>query len=369
MNKSLPTILTLSLLFIAGCTPKNEFQAPPPPGVTVQNPEQRDVTTYRASAGRVEATDSVELYARVKGFLRSIEFEDGQRVKKGQLLFTIESEQYESLMNSAKAQLEQTKASATLAKTSYERKKKAYETKAVSELDLLGAEAEMQSADAAVLAARAALDNAELDLSYTKVMAPMSGRMSRRYISVGNLVGTVGATKLAKLVVEAPVDVYFNVDERSVLPSLAKGLLATKPGSKIPDVKLEMADGTVHDKPGSVDYVAPEFDPATGTLLVRATFANENIKLLPGLYAKVLIPEDVKDAILIPDLAIQRDLTGTYVLTVNADNMVEPKHIEIGVRIDTMRIVTKGLTPEDRVVVKGIQRARPGIKVNIDPVK
>ena len=365
MKKTLPLTLAGSLLFLMGCAKKNEFQAPPPPEVTVQNPVQQDVTVYQNFPGRLVAHDRVEIRARVEGFLMSIDFTDGQRVKKGDLLFTIEPEAYKAALQSAEAKLAQTKASQKLAEATLKRTKKAYETKAVSELDVLSAEAEMQGAEASVGEALALLEKAKLDLSYVEIRAPMDGRLSRRTLSVGNLVGDSGSTLLTTLVQEAPIDVFFNIDERSLLPFLQEGVNANKPRKQIPSVKLELANGTLYGEDGELNYIDPEIDPDTGTLRARAVFANKDHKLLPGLYGKILVPKIVEKAILVPDLAIQRDMSGAYVLVVTAENKVESRYINRGALIDSNRIVTEGLTADERVIIAGIQRARPGITVRV----
>lgn len=365
MKKIIPAGLASALLLSIGCFRKNEFQPPPPPEVTIQNPLQQDATVYIGFPGRLEASDDVEIRARVKGYLKSIDFVDGQRVKAGDLLFTIEPEEYEAAVKSAEAKLEQARAARKLADATLQRTSKAFETKAVSELDVLSAEAEMQSAEASVMEAQASLDNAKLNLSYTEIRAPMDGRLSRRTLSVGNLVGDSGSTLLTTLLVEAPIHVYFTVDERATIPFLNKGVRNSGPGEAIPPVKLELAEGTLHPEEGQVDYMDPEFDPDTGTLRARAVFDNEGVRLLPGLYGKILVPNLHKNAILVPDLAIQRDMGGAYVLVVNSDNMVERRTVTRGPLLKTNRIIEEGLSVEDRVIVEGVQRARPGIPVRI----
>ncbi|MDZ8119255.1 efflux RND transporter periplasmic adaptor subunit [Pontiella agarivorans] len=355
----------LSVFFLIGCTPKNEFQPPPAPEVGVQTPVVRDVTVYDSFPGRAAASDEVDIRARVTGFLKSIDFEDGQRVNKGDLLFTIEPEQYESAVNSAKAQLAQAQAALKLAEATLQRNQNAYKTKAVSEVDVLTAEANKDSAAAAVMEAEAGLEKAMLDLSYTKIHAPFSGRVARRSLSVGNLVGSGTSTLLTTVVVEAPIDVFFNVDERTLMPFLREGRGTTEDKKKMPPVKLELADGIQHTEEGIVDYSDPEIDPDTGTLRLRAEFPNAKINLIPGMYGNILLPKKIEKAVLVPDLAIQRDLSGAFVLVVNDENIVESRYIQRGALVGTERIVSDGLNVDERVIVNGLQRARPGIPVRI----
>ncbi|VGO21340.1 efflux RND transporter periplasmic adaptor subunit [Pontiella sulfatireligans] len=369
MKKIILFVLTGAVLYSTGCSKKNEFQAPPPPEVTVQHPQQKDVIVYKSFPGRLEASDEVDITARVKGFLKTINFEDGQRVNEGDLLFTIEDQEYQNNVKSAEAKLLQAEANLDLADTTLKRMQKAFQTKAVSELDVSKAEAEQAGANGVVIEAKAALDQAKLNLSYTQIHAPMGGRVAKRLLSVGNLVGDGQATLLTTLVVESPIDVFFNIDERSIMPFLKKGDREVKAGVKAPPVKVELADGSISEEEGKINYFDPQVDPNTGTLQARAVFANKNLKLLPGLYGKILVPDPHKDAILVPDLAVQRDMTGAFVLVVNAENMVESRYIKGGPVLESQRIVEEGLSAEDRVIVEGIQRARPGIPVRLSAPK
>ena len=368
MNKLL-VFPALSALLLAGCSPKNEFKAPPPPGVTVQHPDQKTVTVFQSFPGRLMAHDEVDIRARVKGFLKSIEFTDGAWVKKGDLLFTIEPEQYESAVNTAKAQLAQAQAALKLADATLQRNQNAFKTKAVSEVDVLTAEANKDSAAAAVMAAEAALDQAKLDLSYTKIHAPFDGRIARRTLSAGNLVGSGESTLLTTLVAENPMDVFFNVDERTLLPFVREGVGTAENQKELPKVKLELADGVLHEGEGVIDYTDPEIDPETGTLRARALFENENVKLVSGMYGKILLPKEVENALLVPDLAVLQDMAGSYVLSVNSSNVVESIYIKKGPLVGTQRVVEqdptkdRSLTIDDLIVVNGLQRARPGIPV------
>ncbi len=366
----LPVAMIPVILLSTGCRRENTFVPPPPPRVTVQRPEQRDVTTYLKHSGRTVAHDFVELRARVRGYLQSIEFDDGQLVEKGDLLFVIEPEPFEVKLAAAKARLEEAEARLQLAEASLQRIKKAYETKAVSEIDLLTAEAEKNSSTAGVLEAEAAVKSAEIDLSYTRILAPVSGRTSQHNVSVGNLVGGTEATLLATIVVDNPIYVEFHVDERTILSYMGKDppVGPDRPRA-LPKVLLELADGSRYPLPGEIDYVDNQVDPATGTLLVRAVFDNPNAALAPGLFATILFPREQKGALLVPRLAVQRDLAGPYVLTVDEENIVHVQHVVPGPTVGDQRIIEEKLAPEDRVIVEGLQQARPGSAVQPEEKK
>jgi RND family efflux transporter MFP subunit len=293
---------------------------------------------------------------------------DGQWVKKGDLLFTIEPEEYEAAVKSAEAKLAQAQATQKLADTTLQRTKSAYKTKAVSELDVLSAEANLQSAEAQVSEAQAALDNAKRNLSYTRICAPMDGRLFRRTMSVGNLVGDGASTLLTELIVETPIDAYFNVDERRIGRFLdQKGVGGKHALEAAPPLSLELADGSVYSHKGKLDYFDPTVDPETGTLRARAVFPNDDHRLVPGFYGKILLPHKIKGALLVPKIAVSRDMRGNYLLVVNKENKVESRYVELGEETEEYQIITKGLPKEDRVIVDGIQRARPGLLVQITP--
>ena len=351
-------------LVLTGCDQPNTFQAPPPPEVTVASPVQEDVTLFEVFPGQIQARDQVQLVARVSGILQEIHFTDGAMVSAGDLLFTIEPEVYEAGLKAARAHLAQMQAGQGLAEASLLRKKKAYESRAVSELDVLSAEADLEAANAALDAARAAVEQAELQLSYTRITAPMDGVMSKATMSVGNLVGPGAVSGLAQLVRVDVANVVFSVDERSLLPRLRERAEAVgKEAAALPEIGLELADGDLYALSGQIDYLDPVIDAATGTLQVRAVFDNPDRLLLDGMFARVRIPVPVSDALLVPERAIQRDLVGPHVYVLTADNTVEAAYLELGGRLGDRRIVEDGLAVDARVVVRGIQRVRPGMQV------
>lgn len=351
----------------SGCGPSNQFQPPPPPQVTVAPPEIRDITIFQSFPGHLEAVEQVEIRARVRGYLEQVAFDDGARVEKDQVLFIIEQAPYEAALKSAEAKLAQAHASQSLAESALERKKRAFANQAVSELDVLSAEADLEAAGAAVQAGEAAVQQAQLDLSYATITAPISGRIARHYVSEGNLVGGADATLLTLLVSEDPVYCYFNMDERSLMRLQKaveeKGETTSPPVSRIPPVRLELADGSVYGETGVVDFVDTTVDASTGTLTLRARFPNPGNTLVAGMFGKVLFPVSLPGAMLVPELSVQRDMVGAYVLTVDGEGTVESAYVELGPRYEDLRVIRSGLDATAPVIVKGLQRARPGIKV------
>ncbi len=358
-------------LIVFGCADdKNKFAPPPPPEVTVAQPKVEDVTEYKYTTGQTSAKESVEIRARVKGFLQKVHFTDGSLVKEDDLLITIDPSEYKAELDNQKAQFQSAQAAATYAKNDLSRREKAYKARAISEMDLLSSRSDRDQAVAAVAQAKAAVETAKLNLSYTEIHAPFTGRISRRLVDEGNLVGADGTTLLTTIVKLKPIYVYFTINERDVVEYLRimteedrRGLRGedTQP----PDLELALTgdDGYPHN--GVLDYMDNEVDPDTGTIQARGLFQNDGLLLIPGLFAKIRIPTGVKkDALLVPDLAVGLDQAGSYVLVVDKDNVVQRQSIQTGQLVGSMRVIEKGVNKEDRVVVKGILRARPGAKVN-----
>jgi len=362
-----PALALLMGALLNGCSPPNTFVAPPPPEVTVQAPAQRPVTVYLEVPGRLEAVETVEIRARVSGYLKSVDFMDGEIVKAGRQLFVIEPEPYLTALEAARAGLAEAHAATNLAVANYERRKRVFDkSRAISEIEVITAEANMKSAMAALLAAEAAVKQAEIDLSYTTNRAPIAGILNRHQVSVGNLVGGKEATLLSTLVAVNPIYLYFNVSERDILPELREHpALDESARQKNMQIKVELADGQVYGREGRVDYWDKTLDPQTGTLTVRAVFENPTGELLPGLYGKALVPRQLTNDTyhLVPDLCVQRDLGGSYVLVVGAENKVEQLYVEPGPKVGRERVITSGLTGSERVIVNGLQKARPGALV------
>ncbi len=367
---SYSTILLVSVisLLLVGCNEKEQKKKTPrpPPAVTVTKPTVQDVVNYQYFTGYTEAVKTIELRARVEGYLESFTFDPGMFVKKGDLLFTIDPKPFEADVARAEANLETRQAEKTLASATLKRKESAYKQKAVSELAVLEARAELSKTVAQVKESEAQLVSSKLNLSYTKMYAPDNGRISRNKVDEGNLVGTGGdKTLLATLVNYDPVYVYFNMDERSFL--LFKNHFKES-GQNIrnDNVTIDLAlDGdSGFPYPGKADYIANELDLSTGTILARGTFPNKDLFIIPGLFAKIRIPiSDAKAALLVPEVAVSSDQRGRFLLTVTNDGTVEYKPIETGALLSGMRVIKKGISEEDLVIIKGIQRARPGAKV------
>lgn len=357
----------------AGCDRTgNEFVAPPPPQVTVATPDQQSVTRYLTYTGVIEALETVELRARVAGFLSSIHFEPGQDVKKGDLLFTIDKREYVARVNEARARLSAAVAELDLAEVTLERVKDAFRLDAASELEVREKQAARDQAAAAVELAKANLQTAELDLEYCEVRSPVNGRIDRNRVDVGNLVGRNEPTLLA--VITDAKDVYVTVDaSEDVLLDIRRELQQLyadgriKPGQTADGqqrtAELSLADREEFEFKGHIDYVSPTLDAGTGTIQVRGRFDNSSNFLVPGLFVRLRVPRETRDAMLVPDAALLTDQVGRYALVVDDKGMVEQRRVQIGAREGPMRVVVNGLAPTDRVVVKGVQRARPGLAV------
>jgi len=341
----------------------------PPPKVTVAAPVEQTVTGYFEAAEDTAAVNSVDLVARVQGFVQEITYIDGAFVKKGAPLFTIEPEPYNLKMETAKASVARARAALTQAEADFKRHTELITTQAVSQsaydraLVLLeGARADLQSAQADEKAA-------EINLSYTRVIAPFDGIVTERQVSLGQFVGADNQhpTVLATIVQSDPIHVTFNVSEREVLQ--IRAYLASSgqdPRASLVGLPVDVGLLSESDNPhkGTLDYTAPLLNPTTKTLAARASLANSDRALLPGYSVRVRIPEREEQALLVPDVALGSDRNGRYVLVVNKDSVIEQRKVEEGQLIGNLRVIEKGLKKEDRVIVGGMH-AIPGQKVEV----
>lgn len=357
-----------ALASFAACKPPPRAPAPAPK-VGVAKPVVRDVVEWDEFTGRLEAVDSVEVRARVSGFLESVKFKEGAMVRKGDLLIIVDPRPYEAVLRRAEADLALAKARKDLADTRYERASRLVAKNAMSKEEADTRAAESRQAAAAVQAAQAAVEAARLDVEFTHVHAPVSGRVSRKFVTEGNLInggsGSQG-TLLTTIVSLDPIQVYFEADERSFLKYVRLARQGLRPSSrevKSP-VQIAFADEQGFPHQGYVDFVDNRLDPSTGTMSARAVLANPDLALSPGLFARVrLVGSGQYRAVMIPDEAVGHDQSRTFVFVLDDQNQAQMRTIATGPMIDGLRVVREGLSGDERIVVSGLQRVRPGIAV------
>ena len=355
------------LVALAGCEDKNTFVAPPPPKVDVAIPVQRAVTRYIEATGNTAPVKSVDLVARVQGFLQSIDYQDGTFVKQGTQLFTIEPETYKLKLEQAQAAEAGAQASVRQTEADYKRQADLVQRQAVSQATLDNSTSARDNAQANLQQAQANTKLAEVNYGYTKVTAPFDGIVSAHMVSIGELVGVSSPTQLASIVAMDTIYVNFTVNEQDVLRIRAE---ATRRGLTPANLKqfpiqigLQTETGYPHE--GHLDYVAPTLNQSTGTLAVRGLMPNDKRVLLPGYFVRVRVPFDQeKTALLVPDTALGSDQGGRYLLVVNGDNVVEQRKVQIGPVDNGLRVIEGGLKPEDRVVIAGLLRVIPGQKID-----
>jgi multidrug efflux system membrane fusion protein len=349
---------------LSGCGERNTYQPPPPAEVTVAKPEERKVTLYMEVTGTTAAYNRVDLVARVQGFLEKVGYKDGAQVKKGDLLFQIDKEDYEIALQIAQATQAQQEALLIQADADLKRKQDLVKTSAVSIAQVDDSRAKRDSTEATLLQAKGQVAQAQRNLEYTTIVAPFDGTVSARYVDPGAMVGAGEPTKLATIVQQKPIYVKFNIDEQQVLSvreRLREAGVTLKDIGPIPvGIGLQTEQGYPHT--GTLDYVAPEIDASTGTLAGRAVIDNTDNILTPGLFVRVRIPKQLDvPSLLVPDVALGTGQQGRYLLIVNDKNVVEQRVVEIGDLVDGgLRIIKGGLKRDERVVVGGIMRALPG---------
>jgi RND family efflux transporter MFP subunit len=358
-------LMLVALTNITACGEDNRYAAPPPQRVTVATPVEQEVSRYFESTGNSAAINTVDLVARVQGFVQAISYTDGEFVKKDKSLFTIEPEPYRLKVEAAKASVASAQATLKNNERAYRRQADLVVKHFASQAAYDTALAERDSAQANLQSAMANLQQAEINLGYTNVTAPFDGVVSARQVSIGQLVGATLATVLSTIVQLDPIWVNFTASERDVLQvraSLARAGRTTTDLLGVPvEIGLQTESGYPHR--GKLDYVAPTVDPSTGTLAARAILQNSDRVLLPGYFVRVRIPSRPESALLVSDAAIGSDQGGRYVLVVDKDNVVEQRKVDPGQLVGELRVIEKGLSKDDHVIVGGIMRAIPGQRV------
>jgi RND family efflux transporter MFP subunit len=357
-------------ILVAACGQGQQPAAPPPPAVTVATPTKRTVFDFDEYVGRFTAINSVEVRARVSGYLDSVNFKDGQKVKQGDLLFTIDKRPFQYTLDQARANLQTAQSNLAYTEADLNRGRELVGQKTITEQIFEQRSQAFRNAQASVAGAQAAVQQAELDLQFTELRAPVDGLIGDRRVSPGNLVtgGTGGnTTLLATIVSTDPIYFEFTFDEASYL----RYERLSKDGSDVASrgtgvkVALKLIDepGFAHE--GQMDFINNVIEASTGTIRVRAVFANANDVFAPGMFARIRVPgSPAYEALLVPDAAIGSEQTRKYVLVVGADNKVQQKYVTPGqLTSDGLRVIKAGLSPDDRVVVDGLMRARAGVQV------
>lgn len=372
---ALLAVFGLSPLLLA-CEDQNTYVAPPAPKVSVARPLVQDVTEYLEFTGTTVAYARVEVPARVPGVLKSLHFEPGTPVNAGDPLFTIDPVEYEAQVQAAEAELARAEARRTETSKTLERAETLIKRGNIAQAKVDEARADFLSAKAEILVRQANLTQARINLGYTEVTAPISGRVGRNLVDVGNLVGQGEATILTDITTYDPMYIYFEVNERDLLRYLTKNREqgpddgpAGKRDSGPIEVGLANEAGFPHS--GMTDFAESQVDPDTGTIRVRAIVENpgRNPVFFPGLFVRVRLPFDTRpDVPLVTERAIGFDQSGQYVLVVNAENLVEKRNVTLGTLVDGLRAVTDGIEPSDRIVVNGLQRVRDGAAVQAEEI-
>ncbi|WP_422033538.1 efflux RND transporter periplasmic adaptor subunit [Reyranella sp.] len=353
---------------VAGCKQENKFQPPPPAEVSVGVPVKQEVAPFEVLTGNTVAFATVDLVARVEGFLVSQDYVDGSVMKKGDKLFGIEQTMYKAKVKEAEAQLDGAKASLAQAEAEFTRQETLLRQNVSAQATYDTAKAKRDNARANVENAEGNLTIAQTNLGYTTVLAPFDGIVSKHLISVGELVGASTATKLATIVQLDPIYVTFTMSEQDVLQirqNLKDRRLDPEELSKVPlDIGLMNEEGFPHK--GFLNYVSPELDATTGTILVRGLFPNPARILIPGFFVRVKVPQGLEAtaSLLVPNRVIAEDQAGKYVMTVNKDNVVVQTRITTGQLLASgLRVISTGLKPDDQVVLNTNGAAIPGAKV------
>ncbi|HYD27810.1 efflux RND transporter periplasmic adaptor subunit [Brevundimonas sp.] len=344
-----------------GCSSKSEAQAPPAPSVTVATPLVQAVQDWDEFTGRFEATQSVEVRARVGGYISGVHFRDGDYVRRGQVLFTLDPRPAQAALAAARAQLAQAQAQLALAQSELARSESLLEAQAVSQSEVDTRRGALQTAQAAIAAANANVRARQLDLEFTRVTAPISGRVSDRRVDAGNLVagGSSAADVLTTVVSSAPIHFVFDGSEAVLLKYQRQARQGAAP------IQVRLQDEATFTRSGTLDFTDNAVDTASGVIRLRALIPNADGFLKPGMFGQArLAGAGTYNAMLVPDAAIATDQARRIVYVVAADGSVAPKPVQLGPLVDGLRVIRSGLAPTDRVIINGVGRIQqPGMKV------
>jgi multidrug efflux system membrane fusion protein len=353
-------------LALCSCNKQAPPPESPPPPVTIAKPVQKQIIEWDYFTGRTEPVESVNVTPRVSGYIDNITFRAGDTVNKGDLLFVIDPRPYQAVLDQAQAQQRNAEADQQLQEANFARQERLRQTGVIAKEDFDTALSNKNRAAARVLEAQASVESAQLNLTFTQIVSPITGRISREQVTVGNLV-QADTTLLTNIVSVHPIYAYFNVDERSVLhyqKQVREGKLPDVRSGAVP-VYLQLENENSFPHQGTIDFVNNQFNASTGTLQVRGLFPNANAFLTPGAFVRIRVAgTPLHDAILVSDRAVGTDQGQKFVLVVGNDNVVAVKPVELGPEAEGLRVVRSGLTGDEQVIINGIVNARPGSKVS-----
>ena len=371
LKNSLLFLPVIAAAVLTSCAPPGQQGGMPTPKVTVAAPQLGVVTNWDSYPGHVEAVEMVEVRPKVAGYIDSIHFEDGAKVKAGDQLFMIDPKPFQAELNRASAERLRAETRVDLASNDLKRAESLRGTKAISDEELDTRSKAVREAEAALAAAKAAEAVVQLNLDYTRVTAPIAGTVGRRLVTVGNLVqgsGMMPGTLLVTLVSMDPIYCHFDVEESAFLKyrDYAKALATAGGKNSFLPCELELVNEEGFPHIGRVDFFDNQVDSKTGTIRMRATFANPDQALVPGMFARVRVPVGPPvEALMVAAVAIGSDQGNKFVLVVNQDSVVEPRSVKVDRQHGAMTSVLSGVTPQDRVIVNGLVMARPGGKVQV----